>query len=224
METELHQTEQESQVKFLEMHGHFSCEAPSESSKQAGQHSNVETSLQQSQSRKQLSYHGHMQNPALTKGEKEKKKREGVLFSQRELHYCSYCCINETSISAPPYPQAQVVKLKVLQPIAVSISHKYMVWLTHSICVCRKTPSNLHKQYSSVPRASGQLQLRPQTPTVYNKSSLGLVFFPHCVTASGNPNEVYQQFWSPHASMNYVHRSWLLRNHIPDSSTYSFTG
>lgn len=80
METELHQTEQESQVKFLEMLGHFSCEAPSESSKQAGQHSNMESSLQQSQSRKQLSYHAHMQNPALTKGEKREEKKGRSAF------------------------------------------------------------------------------------------------------------------------------------------------
>lgn len=54
--------------------------SPSESSKQAGQHRNMETSLQQSQSRKQLSYHGHMQNPDLTKGEKREEKRAGMLL------------------------------------------------------------------------------------------------------------------------------------------------
>lgn len=61
--------------------------SPSESSKQAGQHSNEEASLQQSQNRKQLSFHGHMQNPALTKGEKRQEKRVGMPFSQRKLHY-----------------------------------------------------------------------------------------------------------------------------------------
>lgn len=54
--------------------------SPSESSKQAGQHRNMETSLQQSQSRKQLSYRGHMQTPDLTKGEKREEKRAGMLL------------------------------------------------------------------------------------------------------------------------------------------------
>lgn len=85
---EFHPMEQESQGKFLDMLGHFSCGAPSKSSKQAEQHSNVETSLQQSQSRKQLSYHWHTQNPCSDKGgKKRRKKGRHTLFSQRELHY-----------------------------------------------------------------------------------------------------------------------------------------
>lgn len=158
------------------MLGHFSCGDPSESSKQAGQHNNVETSLQQSQSKKQLSYHGHMQNSALTKGGKKEKKKGRHAFFPKELHYwelqlllyewCKHFCFPSPTNtggkaqSSPVYPSLN-------NPQVHSVAY------TFHLCVEKNPQQPSQAVQVSVPRASGLVQLRPQNTPVYNNSSLG---------------------------------------------------
>lgn len=162
METELHPTEQESQTKFLDMLGHSSCGAHQRVLNKQGNTAVWKPAFSKSQSRKQLSYHGHMQNPDLTKGGKKRRKKGRHAFFPRGnsiTDNCSYCCINDANISAPLYPQILPGGKAQSSPAYSTLNNPQVHSVAYRLHLfVQKTPQQPSQAVQlSVPTASGQV-------------------------------------------------------------------